>query len=185
MGGVNNSHALRLLASEQERLEGEKEAEVEEVRKRHADEMDQHVDDLTREIVSRIAGQLLDEDAPRSTRPPVARAIVESAPGIPHVADASEAPAEEPDEEEALTFDEPYIETLRCTTCNECTQINGQLFAYNENKQAYIKDAAAGTFKQLVDAAALCPVKIIHPGKPKNPDEPDLDRLIEKAAQFN
>ena len=36
--------------------------------------------------------------------------------------------------------DEPYIETPRCTTCNECTQINDRMFAYNENKQAYIKD---------------------------------------------
>jgi ferredoxin len=37
---------------------------------------------------------------------------------------------------------EPYIETERCTTCNECTNLNGKMFAYNENKQAYIKDPA-------------------------------------------
>ena len=37
--------------------------------------------------------------------------------------------------------DEAYIETARCTTCNECTQINDKMFAYNENKQAYIADS--------------------------------------------
>ncbi|MBK9609271.1 MAG: hypothetical protein IPO58_23710, partial [Betaproteobacteria bacterium] len=36
--------------------------------------------------------------------------------------------------------DEAYIETARCTTCNECTKINDRMFAYDENKQAYIAD---------------------------------------------
>ena len=45
---------------------------------------------------------------------------------------------EEP--EEALSLDEAYIETVRCTSCNECTNLNGQIFEYNEEKQAFIKD---------------------------------------------
>ncbi len=80
--------------------------------------------------------------------------------------------------------DEPYIDTPRCTTCNECTGVNPRMFAYNENKQAYIKDPKAGTFKDLVEAAESCQVAIIHPGKPRDPNEPGLDDLRERAASF-
>lgn len=81
--------------------------------------------------------------------------------------------------------DEPYIETARCTTCNECTNLNNRMFAYNAEKQAYIADPDAGTFRQLVEAAEGCQVSIIHPGKPRNPKEPGLDDLIRRAAEFN
>lgn len=80
--------------------------------------------------------------------------------------------------------DGPYIETARCTTCNECTQINGKMFAYNENRQAYIADPDAGTFAQLVEAAESCQVSIIHPGKPRNPNEPGLEELLKRAETF-
>ena len=71
-----------------------------------------------------------------------------------------------------------------CTTCNECTQINSRMFAYNENKQAYIADPEAGTFRQLVEAAEGCQVSIIHPGNPHNPKEPGLEDLMRRAAEF-
>jgi hypothetical protein len=90
-------------------------------------------------------------------------------------APAEAAPAEKP------RSDEPYIETARCSTCNECTKINDRMFKYNANKQAFIADVSAGTYAQLVEAAESCQVAIIHPGKPKNPAEPNLDRLLERA----
>ena len=80
--------------------------------------------------------------------------------------------------------DEAYIETERCSTCNECTQINDRMFAYNANKQAYIADLSAGTYAQLVEAAENCQLAIIHPGKPINPAEPGLDDLIKRAEPF-
>ena len=58
------------------------------------------------------------------------------------------------------------------------------MFAYNENKQAYIKDPDAGTFRELVEAAEACQVAVIHPGKPRNPDEPGLEELLERASAF-
>jgi len=81
--------------------------------------------------------------------------------------------------------DEPYIESARCTSCNECIQVNGKLFAYDENKQAYIVDPDAGTFRQLVEAAEGCQVSVIHPGKPRNLKEPGLEDLIKRAEPFN
>jgi ferredoxin len=80
---------------------------------------------------------------------------------------------------------EPYIETDRCTTCNECTNLNGKMFAYDDNKQAYVKDARAGTFAQLVQAAERCPAGLIHPGTPINPKEKDLAKWLERAQPFN
>ena len=80
--------------------------------------------------------------------------------------------------------DEAWIETARCPSCNECNTINDRMFAYNENKQAYIKDINAGTYRQLVEAAEACQVAIIHPGKPRNPNEPGLDELLQRAQPF-
>ena len=80
--------------------------------------------------------------------------------------------------------DDAYIETARCTSCNECTQINDKMFGYDANKQAFIKDVNAGTYRQLVEAAENCQISIIHPGKPRNPNEPGLDELIKRAEPF-
>ena len=93
-------------------------------------------------------------------------------------------PPDEPIVEQIQT-DEPYIETARCNSCSECVNKNRLMFAYNENKQAYIADAGAGSFRDLVEAAEKCQMAIIHPGKPKNPDEPGLEELIERAKPFN
>jgi hypothetical protein len=90
---------------------------------------------------------------------------------------AAEAVAEQ-------SSDEPYIETPRCTTCNECTQINDRMFGYDANKQAFIINPDAGTYRQLVEAAESCQVSIIHPGKPRNPNEPGLDELKARAEPF-
>lgn len=125
-------------------------------------------------------------------------ASVQAAPAAVQVAAAPAAVAEPPAPVQATapssgaaaTSDEPmvmepYIDTALCTSCNECTNISKKLFAYDENKQAYIKDPRGGTFQQLVRAAELCPVKIIHPGTPLNPKEKDLDKWIARAAAFN
>lgn len=97
---------------------------------------------------------------------------------------AAAAPVTAPEPEEKKSPDEAYIETARCTTCNECTQVNDKMFAYNENKQAYIANPDAGTYAQLVEAAESCQVSIIHPGKPRNPAEPGLPDLLKRAEAF-
>jgi pyruvate-ferredoxin/flavodoxin oxidoreductase len=97
---------------------------------------------------------------------------------------ATAAVAEEEDDDDDFRM-EPWIETTRCTTCNECTNLNGRMFVYDQNKQAYIKDPLAGTFAQMVQAAERCPAGIIHPGDPLNPKEKDLEKWIERAKPFN
>lgn len=107
------------------------------------------------------------------------------APAAP--AGAAPAPAPAAEAEAAAgkpPSDEAWIETARCPSCNECQNINDKMFAYNDNKQAYIKDIDAGTYRQLVEAAEACQVAIIHPGKPRNPNEPGLAELLERAKPF-
>jgi len=113
---------------------------------------------------------------------PVASAPVAAAkPAASAAPAAASAPVEQEPEHPP---GEAYIETPRCSTCNECTQINNKMFAYDGNKQAYIADINAGTYAQLVEAAESCQVAVIHPGKPKNPNEPGLEDLLKRAEAF-
>lgn len=114
-----------------------------------------------------------------------APAVVQAAPAPAAAAatPAAAAPAVVEAEPEKSS-DEPYIETPRCSTCNECIQINDKMFGYDNNKQAYILNPDAGTYRQLVEAAENCQVSIIHPGKPRNPNEPGLDELLKRAEPF-
>ncbi len=113
---------------------------------------------------------------------PAAAAASEPAPAT--LAPAPTATAAAAEAEPERSPDEAYIETMRCSTCNECTQINGKMFAYDSNQQAYIADVKAGTFAQLVEAAESCQVSVIHPGKPLNPSEPGLEELLKRAELF-
>jgi hypothetical protein len=111
-----------------------------------------------------------------------AAAVAETAakaPATPAPASAEPEPAAP-----AHSRDEAWIETARCPSCNECQLINDRMFAYDERKQAYIKDLAAGTYRQLVEAAESCQVAIIHPGAPRDPKEPGLEALLVRAEPF-
>lgn len=164
----------RQATEERETLLAEHAAEVERVRNEAAGEAMQRLTDvlLGMDFAAGMPGAYLP-----STPAAKAKAEPEQEP------EAQPEPAVEGDEE--LSFDEPWIDTALCTSCNDCLKVNQQVFLYNEEKQAYLGDLGVATFAQLVEAAELCPAKCIHPGKPWNPDEPDLDALIERAAPFN
>ncbi len=81
-------------------------------------------------------------------------------------------------------FDPVWIETPECTACDECIDINPNIFAYNDEKKAVIVDPKAGTFKDIVRAAEKCTAGVIHPGTPFNSTEKDLDKLIKRAEKF-
>src|SRR5208282_3890083 len=72
---------------------------------------------------------------------PAAAPAASAAPATAAAPAAASAPAEQEPEHPP---GEAYIETPRCSTCNECTQINNKMFAYDGNKQAYIADINAG-----------------------------------------
>lgn len=155
MGGVGNSHAR--LAAERERRLWEEEIER----------------------LKAAAAAPNGQGAARAASPAPEVPQAEAAP--PAQAPAEAPPAPPPPERDP---DEPYIETARCSSCNECININPRMFAYNANKQAYIADPTAGTYRQLVEAAESCQVAVIHPGKPRDPNEPGLEELLARAAPF-
>ena len=138
-----------------------------------------------------LADLLSEVDRTPGLEPVPAAAPVTAAPAVTAAAAApAAAPATASATATAVAGDEalalePYIDSARCTACNECTNVNRKLFAYNDQKQAYIKDPRAGTFKELVTAAERCPVGIIHPGTPLNPKEKDLAKWVERAKPFN
>lgn len=181
LAGISNSHLLRMMEAEQKQWQKETRPAPETAAAPPAPSP--NLAELTREIAFRIIHGLIaigrGEPLPQQ---PVAATPIAPPPGE---AAPVAAPAPEAAKAEALLVEEPYIDSPLCTSCNECININNRMFAYNENKQAYIKDVNAGTFKQLVQAAEKCPVSIIHPGKPKNPNEPGLEALIKRAAKFN
>ena len=185
-GGVDNSHARMLMAAERATMESELQAKTAELQQQTETQLDQNLGELTREIVTRIADQLISGASvpgmPVASPTPARRSEVVA----PAKIEEAVAPVEEAEEDDApISLDEPYIDGVLCTSCDDCTKMAPHIFAYDENKQAYIKDASGGTFQELVLAAEKCPVKIIHPGKPKNPAESNLDEWIARAKPFN
>ncbi len=173
----------RAQAAEQRaRLEAEHAAELEQVRTQAASEAMQRLTDLLLGLdfggpglgMPRLPGASAPHPAADRTEP------------APQAAETDAPPSTDEDEdEEELNFDEPWIDTPLCTSCNDCLKINPLMFVYNEEKQAILEDVSKATFAQLVEAAELCPAKCIHPGKPWNPDEPNLEQLVARAEPFN
>ena len=164
LGGIHNSHAETLLARE---------------RKAWEERMAQEVEALAAAAPVAVAAPAA--SAPEAAAAPAVPAAA-AAPAAAAPAPAASAP-QAPAEPERSP-DDPYIETPRCSTCNECITLNNKMFAYDANQQAYIADLKAGTYAQLVEAAENCQVSIIHPGKPRNKDEPGLEDLVKRAEAF-
>jgi len=188
MAGIRNRHVdqavdrtraeeRRRAAEERERLLAEHAAEVERVRRQAAGEAMERLTDvlLGMDFPSGMPGS-----SPRS--PPASRSAGEP---IPEAEPAEPGQSATPGPVEEITFEEPWIDTPLCTSCNDCLKINPLLFVYNEEKQAMLGDLDSATYAQLVQAAELCPARCIHPGRPWNPDESDLEDLMERAAPFN
>ncbi|RMH62917.1 MAG: ferredoxin [Calditrichaeota bacterium] len=186
--GIDNSYVARALRETRARIEADAREEIEQLKQHYEARLREDRAQLTEEIISNLAAGLLSDEMIRvgsgmtaPVAPPPEEKTEADTPAEPDppVTDEKE------EEEETLALEEAYIDTPLCTSCNECRNINSQMFAYDANKQAYIADVHAGTFKELVMAAENCPVKIIHPGKPVNPDEPGLEELIKRAEKYN
>jgi len=193
LAGTNNEYAIRAVRDEREAAALEAAEAFARMEANHAAELEKVRVGAAKEAMERLVGVLLNLDsvpmtaaagsfnstAPVAAKAPVASEDVASAPAP---AAAAPAPAVE---EEVVSFNDPYIDTVLCTSCNECVNINPKVFLYDGNKQVYIDDPTKGTFAQLVTAASKCPARCIHPGVPRAGDATATDEVITQAAPFN
>lgn len=183
LAGHHNEHARR--AAERARAEAEERAAAERaaLETAHAAAIETARLEAATEAVDRIVAALLGQAVAGplpGVAPPSSAPAPVPAPGAEEVSPAA-APAVE--EEEAF-LDEPWIDSGLCTTCNECTNLNGRMFRYNANKQAELADRSAGSFEELVKAAEKCPARCIHVGAPPASDPSVTDDLRARALKF-
>jgi pyruvate-ferredoxin/flavodoxin oxidoreductase len=79
----------------------------------------------------------------------------------------------------------PWLETDFCTSCDECIKLNPSIFAYNNDKKAYIKDPNAGPYSDIVKAAEKCTAGVIHPGLPADKNGAEMEKWIKRGEKFN
>ncbi len=191
LAGIHNFYVEeaidRVIAEQQEAIR----AEREQLEKAHAEELENVRSEAAGEAMGQLVDVLMGADlsdmvGAGSQLASMPAAIPAEAPV--EVPEPVETPVEESAavaEEAELSFDEPWLDTAMCTTCDDCMGINKMMFVYNEDRQAIIRDPRAGSYADLVEAAEICPAKCIHPGKPLDPNEPGLDELIARAEPFN
>lgn len=185
MAGIRNRYveqAIRETRASEQQLAAEARAVLQQ---EHAEELEQVRSQAAGEAMQHLTDRLLgmDSNEAESGWPSMDRAS-RSAENTPEP-ETQEEPVTSVEAEDSITFDDPWIDTPLCTSCNDCLEINSQLFVYDEDKQALLGDLNSATYAELVAAAEICPARCIHPGKPWNPAEPELDALIERAAPFN
>ena len=185
--GINNYHVNKAVVSAKITAQEEYKKEVAQLKVEHEAEILKIREEEAGKVMENLTSVLLNLDTTNlvTTGSTPARTVSATDAESETVEAVQDEAPEKVKEEESILSNDPYIDTAMCTSCNECTNLNGQMFKYNGDKMAYIDDPKAGTFSDLVEAAEKCPVKIIHPGAPLNPNEPDLDDLIERAAKFN
>jgi len=190
LAGIHNFYVEEAIERVIEEQRAADQAEREQLMKAHEEELQSARSEAADTVMGQLVDVLMGADLSdmigggRSLASMPAKETVETPSPASPPADALEEETEAEDEEE-LSFDEPWLDTEMCTTCDDCMGINKMMFVYNDDKQAILKDPRAGTFADLVAAAEICPAKCIHPGKPLNPDEAGLDELIARAEPFN
>jgi pyruvate-ferredoxin/flavodoxin oxidoreductase len=142
---------------------------------------------IRQEVVQKIASglmglvsgnQALDLNAILDTE--VAAAPVAASP--PKLAAVGTPAAAEPASGEYMA---PWIETEECTACDECIIINPQIFEYNSDKKAFIKNPDGGPYRDLVKSAEKCTAQVIHPGLPRDRSAKDIGKWIKRGEKFN
>lgn len=193
MAGIHNKYVNLAVQKTIQELEAEAKAEHEHLQAEHAKQLEQVRRETAGEVMQRLTDVLLGMDltTPSSSFRLAKTSTTTSAKASAETQVTETESAPEADEvvqeaePEEVTFDDPWIDSQLCTSCNDCMKVNTVLFVYNENRQAILGDLNTGTYAQLVEAAELCPARCIHPGKPSNPNEPGLEELIERAKPFN
>jgi len=142
---------------------------------------------IRQEVVQKIAtglmglvsgNQALDLNAMLESAPPVQSAADQPPPLV-----AVEATAPAP--ESSGDYMAPWIDTEECTACDECIIINPQIFEYDDDKKAFIKNPDGGPYRDIVKSAEKCTAQVIHPGLPRDRSAKDIGKWIKRGEKFN
>ncbi len=193
LSGVKNAFVDEAVAKARGEEQSQAASEREELAREYEETLQQARTESANEVMGRLTNALMELDLTLESPVPAASLSQAEEPAASPVIEETESPevsapepaAAEEDDEDEISFDEPWIDSIFCTTCDDCLELNKQMFVYNDNRQAIISDAKAGTFAQMVEAAELCPARCIHPGKPLDSSEGDLDDLVKRAEPFN
>ena len=185
LSGIHNPYIIENQKRIKEELEQDKKQTINALKSRMESKLIEREKKAITLAMKHLAAKLTgleSSDAPLilpSKRPPDISKEVEPTP--PPV-----SPKEEIEEviQTQETSDEVWIETALCTSCDECTKINKNIFVYNDDKKAVVKDPKGGPFRDIVRAAVKCSASIIHPGKPQDPNEKNLEKWIKRAQEF-
>ena len=167
IAGVRNPHFQSIAEQVREEMHREYGEKLNQMQLQHAQELEEARGAAVQQALANIAqklvsGQSLDLPAAGSATSVATSAAPVATPSVATPAPSSTAPEVTDEIEES---DEPWIDTPLCSSCDECITIDPNIFAYDENKQAYIKDPHGGPHKNIVKAAKKCAAKIIYPGK--------------------
>jgi pyruvate-ferredoxin/flavodoxin oxidoreductase len=142
------------------------------------------VEEARHDLASKMMSQLMQVVSGSGEELAALVASDTAAPAAPGARDTA-PPSAAPPVADAGGYVAPWIETVSCTACDECTEINPKIFEYNADKKAVIKNAEAGPYKDLVKSAEKCTARVIHPGLPRNRNEKGIEKWIKRGEKYN
>jgi ferredoxin len=181
LGGINSHHVDQAIVWARQEWQVAKEKEIKDLEETHRAEIDKIRREEAAKALERLADVLLNLDVSAPASSPKNKSATPPTSEVPTVQEAAPAP-EAPTPE---VSSEAWVESYKCTSCNDCTNKLPAVFKYNSDKQAFVHDPKKGTYAQIVMIAEKCPALCIHPGLPQNPDEPGLEELIKRAEVLN
>ncbi|MCK5718354.1 MAG: ferredoxin [Thiomargarita sp.] len=186
LAGIKNKYVDIAVEKARIKIRSEQQVEKERLSTKHTEQLAQTKQETAGKVMQRLTDVLLGLDLTAGGSQLGFLSTSEKLETVETVETVVEAEVEpKPEVQEEVIFEDPWIDSDLCTSCNDCLNLNTVLFVYNESKQAVLGDLNSGTYAQLVEAAELCPAKCIHPGKPRNDSESGLDELIKRAEPFN
>lgn len=193
--GVDNTYARQAAAAARQQAREEAQEERHRLEIDHAEQLEAVRAAAAAESMQRLVQVLLEMDTVSVNAAPLAGPVAAAnGQAASPAAQVKENPAPADDDTPAVKedvpaaavqiADEPYLDTDLCTSCDDCHDINPEMFKFNENKQAYLADPKAGTFEQLVLAAEKCPAHCIYPGAPRHDDPTATEEIRVRAAKL-
>ena len=149
LAGIRNKYVDMAVQKAREEVQVEELAKRERLQTEHTDELEQVRKETASEVMQRLTDVLLGLDLTTTSQPVTRKPVTPSVSPATEVLAETEPEAEKEVEEEVV-FDDPWIDSDLCTSCNDCLNINTVLFVYNESKQAVLGEIGRASCRERV-----------------------------------